>query len=637
MCLVASVTPVSAQEATGLEDLESKIQILRVEQDPESSTVELVVALPAAIGEVAPTPENFGITEGGSRRSFIVEEIDQAVDITLVIDTSGSMRGAPLQEATRAASDFIGQLPDSARVSIISFGAQPQVLTAFTDSRDASKLSVNSLQARGETALWDALVEASRVTSGANSEERYIILLSDGGDTTSEQDQETAVSALTEAGAALYAITLETAESDHSALISTAASVGGTVLTTDDPAALRALYGEIGDRLNHRYRILFSSTETGERRIGVSVAIDGAVATAKTTVETAESDSATPAQVATNGSETVKPDLVGESILGAFTAPSAGLVGGTSLWLGAAALFVALLSVAVLAVDPFGTRVQSLGTYSAASTGRKVSGLGQRAASAADRAIAKHDDDKGLDQALDAAGINMRPGEFAMLSLGIVIAFGLGASILWNAATAIVVVLIGSGLVLATVSMKISRRRKKFAEQLHSTITILVGSMRAGRGLPQALELVASEASSPTAEEFRRVTVESRVGRDQVASLEAVAERMKNEDLRWIAQAIGINKELGGDLTELLDNLASVIRDRGRLKLQVQSLSAEGRMSAWVVGALPVAIFAYMHVTNRDYVRLLYTTNSGLTMFVAGLVFMLLGSIWMKKLVDIRY
>ncbi len=330
MCLVASVTPVSAQEATGLEDLESKIQILRVEQDPESSTVELVVALPAAIGEVAPTPENFGITEGGSRRSFIVEEIDQAVDITLVIDTSGSMRGAPLQEATRAASDFIGQLPDSARVSIISFGAQPQVLTAFTDSRDASKLSVNSLQARGETALWDALVEASRVTSGANSEERYIILLSDGGDTTSEQDQDTAVSALTEAGAALYAITLETAESDHSALISTAASVGGTVLTTDDPAALRALYGEIGDRLNHRYRILFNSTETGERRIGVSVAIDGAVATAKTTVETAESDSATPAQVATNGSETVKPDLVGESILGAFTAPSAGLVGGTA-------------------------------------------------------------------------------------------------------------------------------------------------------------------------------------------------------------------------------------------------------------------------------------------------------------------
>ncbi len=200
----------------------------------------------------------------------------------------------------------------------------------------------------------------------------------------------------------------------------------------------------------------------------------------------------------------------------------------------------------------------------------------------------------------------MRPGEFAMLSLGIVIAFGLGASILWNAAAAIVVVLIGSGLVLAAVSMKISRRRKTFAEQLHSTITILVGSMRAGRGLPQALELVASESSSPTAEEFRRVTVESRVGRDHVASLNAVADRMKNEDLRL--DRSGHTNQPG---TRWRPHRTT--RQPGDRDSRPRSSEASGPVAfrggshvCWVVGALPIVDLRYMQSPTGIYVRLLH-------------------------------
>ncbi len=191
--------------------------------------------------------------------------------------------------------------------------------------------------------------------------------------------------------------------------------------------------------------------------------------------------------------------------------------------------------------------------------------------------------------------------------------------------------------VWAFLGVKLSRRRKAFAQQLHGTITIMVGSMRAGRGLPQALELVADESSSPTSEEFRRVVIESRVGRDPVASMEAVADRMDNDDLHWISQAIQINRELGGDLTELLDNLAAVIRDRGRVKLQVRSLSAEGRMSAWVVGILPIVMFFYMRFANPGYVELLWSDPAGIAMLVSGLVLMGLGAIWMKKLVNIKY
>ncbi|NNF54960.1 MAG: hypothetical protein HKN03_11015, partial [Acidimicrobiales bacterium] len=324
--------------------------------------------------------------------------------------------------------------------------------------------------------------------------------------------------------------------------------------------------------------------------------------------------------------------------LGTLTVQTPSALAGTpGLVLGSAALFTTLLIGAVLITDPLGTRVQSIGSMRAPEATQRVVGVGQRVSGAADRAIAKRDDEGGLDARLDAAGVNMRPGEFAVLSILIVVGGGLATLILASFWWAIGVSLAAAAGVWVFLAIKVSRRRKAFAAQLHSTISVLVGSMRAGRGLPQAIELVASEASAPTSEEFRRIVVESRVGRDPVVSMEMVAKRMDNEDLKWIAQAVAINRELGGDLTELLDKLAGVIRDRGRLKLQVRALSAEGRISAWVVGALPVLIFAYMHVANADYVSLLYRSSAGASMLIAGIILMIGGAIWMKKLVDVRF
>ena len=165
----------------------------------------------------------------------------------------------------------------------------------------------------------------------------------------------------------------------------------------------------------------------------------------------------------------------------------------------------------------------------------------------------------------------------------------------------------------------------------------MVGSLRAGRGLPQALEMVAEEASAPTSEEFRRVIVETRVGRDPIVALEAVAVRMDNQDLQWIAQAIAINRELGGDLIELLQNVAGMVRERSRIALKVRALSAEGRMSGWVMVSLPILMYGYMRAVNPDYISLLHTTTPGLIVSAGAIAAMILGAIWIRNLVNIKF
>ncbi len=629
--------PVAAQDTESTE-LNSDIQILRITQDEDAGTLELLVALPASIGEVDPTQANFGVIEAGLRRSFTVTQVSEGVDVVIVVDTSGSMQGAPLAAARQAAASFIAGLPEDARTAVVGFGATPQVLTTFNDSRESSISAVNSLRARGETALWDALALVSDTIAVDSTNDPYVVLLSDGGDTASSATQSQANSALLESGAALYAITLETPESDHSALRSTGAAVGGTILATEDLSALNQLYDEVGDRLSHRYEIVINSDRTDDRTLRVSVAINGVIATASADIGAGDATPEASPETQVPSSLAGAEEAEEATSLRQFTAASPGGLSGTALLLlGGTALFIGLLALAILVIDPMGARVQSLGSMRAPEATERVTGAAQRMTATADRMIANRDEEKGLDRALDAAGINMRPGEFAVLSLVIAVTAGVLAMLLFNTLAGLLAIGIAATAAYGYVTTKISRRRKAFDSQLHGTISILVGAMRSGRGLPQALELVSQESSSPTAEEFRRVTLETRVGRDPVASLNAVADRMDNKDLSWISQAIQINRELGGDLTELLENLAMVIRDRAKLRLQVRALSAEGRASGWVIGVLPIVMYIYMQFVNREYISLLHQTNDGRMALLVGILAMIGGIVWMKKLVNIRY
>lgn len=135
------------------------------------------------------------------------------------------------------------------------------------------------------------------------------------------------------------------------------------------------------------------------------------------------------------------------------------------------------------------------------------------------------------------------------------------------------------------------------------------------------------------ADELRRLTTEVRLGRDVNDALDAMAERLANEDFEWVTQAIRINREIGGDLSEVLDRVAETIRARNHVRRQVAALSAEGRMSAFVLFLLPIGLAGIMTITNRAYIGLLFSRSIGFVMIGIAVALLTAGGLWLKALV----
>jgi tight adherence protein B len=185
--------------------------------------------------------------------------------------------------------------------------------------------------------------------------------------------------------------------------------------------------------------------------------------------------------------------------------------------------------------------------------------------------------------------------------------------------------------------VKGSRRQAAFADQLDDSLQLMASSLRAGHSLLRALDSVSQEAASPTAEEFTRIVNETRVGRDLADSLEEVAARMGSDDFTWVAQAIAIHREVGGNLAEVLDTVGHTIRERNAIRRQVQALSAEGKLSAVVLMALPFGVTGFISLTNPAYLAKFTQSLTGWAMLAVATTMLVVGGLWLKKTVAIRF
>ncbi|MFT4110209.1 type II secretion system F family protein [Propionicimonas sp.] len=181
------------------------------------------------------------------------------------------------------------------------------------------------------------------------------------------------------------------------------------------------------------------------------------------------------------------------------------------------------------------------------------------------------------------------------------------------------------------------RRRKEFGKQLDEVLQMMAGSLRAGYSLPQAVATIAQEAGVPVSQEFARVTNEARVGRSMMDSLNDVATRMRNEDFYWITQAIGINREVGGNLADVLENVSKTIRERTAMKRQVAALAADGKLSAIILMLLPFVVSLFLFISNPGYIMRLFTDPLGWMMLGAGVVMLGIGGFWLTKLINLKY
>jgi len=243
---------------------------------------------------------------------------------------------------------------------------------------------------------------------------------------------------------------------------------------------------------------------------------------------------------------------------------------------------------------------------------------------------------------LERADLPWRAGEWAVLRVVAVVVGIAGGLLLLHASTGQMVfgVLAGvvAGLLLPSFILRFAARRraKQFEAQLPDVLSLVASSLSTGFSLLQALDAVARDAAQPAAKEFSRALAETRIGADVDESLERMAERMDSENLRWTGMAIRIQRQVGGNLAETLRTTAATLRERESLRRQVRALSAEGKLSAYILIALPIGLFLYMNLVNHDYIALLWTNLIGIGMLVAAGVSLVLGIFWMRKVVDVE-
>jgi tight adherence protein B len=251
--------------------------------------------------------------------------------------------------------------------------------------------------------------------------------------------------------------------------------------------------------------------------------------------------------------------------------------------------------------------------------------------------LARHGWDQRLAPSLEAAGIRASPARFVGLCGAGVLLLAAFAALLMGALGAVPALVAGPIGIRFWLGMRAGGRRKAFANQLDDTLQLLAGSMRAGHSLLRAVDAVSREAESPTAEEFARVVNETRLGRDLNDALDQSAARMANEDFGWVSQAISIHREVGGDLATVLDEVGHTIRERGQIRRQVAALSAEGKMSAYILLALPFVVLGILTLTSRDYVLRFVEAPLGYVLMAVAVVLLTIGTLWMKKIVSFTF
>jgi tight adherence protein B len=167
-------------------------------------------------------------------------------------------------------------------------------------------------------------------------------------------------------------------------------------------------------------------------------------------------------------------------------------------------------------------------------------------------------------------------------------------------------------------------------------LQLLGTTLRSGFSILQGLDTVARQLSNPIGKEMRHVVAEARLGRSLVDALNEVAQRVRSPDFEWVVTAIGIQREVGGNLAELLDIVADTMNARARLRREARTLTAEGRIGAVVISVLPAAIGLFVYTVNPSYISPLFHTGSGEILLYGSLGLAVLGIVWLRKLVDIE-
>lgn len=551
--------------------------------------------------------------------------------VVLVLDSSAAMDSdmAPVKDAATA---FTNDLPADVPVALVSYNDTAQLLRGFTTDRAAIAEGIDGLVPKGAATMWDGIYTAALALEEQPTLQPNMVLISAAPDTGSTISPARAGGLTTALGTSLFAVGIEPG-ADPAPLERLVATTGGRYLPTNDVQA--TLRREVAPSINDQFEITYPTKVDDGGYVELTVAV-GDLSTGATFVDGG----------VVTGNLALSPNRgSGGGGIGVLHSSTAKLL----------AVLLALVAVAMgvyamvlvfykdnnglsAVLEAYADGYSVTGDSNDGNEGSvATSALIQRAVDLTGNLAERQGLLAKTEAALERAAMPLRAAEalffYAALSLLVfVLVFLLTGNLMLT--------LLGGGILTAIppviVLGKAKKRRKKFLAQLPDTLSLLSGTLRAGYSLMQGVEAVSQEVDEPMGSELRRVVTESRLGRPLDESLEASAERMDSADFSWAVMAVRIQREVGGNLAELLMTVGDTMTQRERLRRDVAALTAEGKVSAIVLAFLPVGLGAAMFVINPEYISALITTKAGNFLLGGAVLLALVGFYWMKKCIEIE-
>jgi tight adherence protein B len=551
--------------------------------------------------------------------------------VALLIDASQSMEGAPERAALAAARAFAAQRQPHEQVAVLTYNVKPNVLLPFTNDQ---KQIDGALSKRPPfqfgTHMYDAVVQAIDQLEAAHVTAGTIVVLSDGqehrghNDTAKHETAKTAAAAARAAHVRVFTVGLKSRFFRPKALVGLSRRTGGQFLLASSLSQLNDIYRALGSKLAREYLIRYRSNANPGQHIVVSVRVDGFP------------------QIITSGYTTPKapahkkPGPYRESFLHKlFTSPLM-------------MIFIALVSASLVALAVVsataswrrGTLRQRMAEFVSMPAPEKEGATGLLAAGVEGGTEKMLEGTRWwgrLKATLELAGISSPPERIILFTfIGTFLLIWVLSVIIHSVLLAIVIGLLLPFVVRAWIKRKVDRKRKAFAEQLPDNLQVLASALRAGHSFIGALSVVVEDAPDPSRTEFRRVVADEQLGVPLEDALHVVVERMESRELEQVALVAAVQRQSGGNTAEVLDRVTDTIRERFELRRTVQTLTAQGRLSRWIVSFLPLFLLLVFTLINPGYMHILYSSTGGrVALAFAGLM-VVAGSLVIKKIINIK-
>ena len=564
-----------------------------------------------------------------------LNKTDERLGTVFVVDLSGSMNhDGTLTAVRKGLTKYADTLPQGDEMAIVSYNDTAIVESTFTDDAGQLHDAINGMAAPtdGKTATYDGLKKATALVHDLDKLQPNIVLVSDGPDDVSDATANEAAASVVGSGAALFGVELGHAGgTDNGYIDGLASRTGGSTFVAADSAATTSTFDGLSTAVHDQYVATYASAAS-QGQVDVNLTIGGVTRKASF-VAGAKVTGAGTTQVVS------APKAFGPGFL---HTKSGGLIG---LALVGAAAGLGAFAIASLAGSSDESLTAVLRPY---SEGPAMGGEDEHDGALAQTALLQRAveitedfaERQGflikVESALERADLPLRPAEALFF-------WGAGAIILTLGFLALGGVVAGGFIGLITVlvppaivNFMAGRRGKQFQSSLPDTLSLLSGSLRAGYSLLQGVEAVSKEVQDPMGKELRRIITEARLGREIEDAMEQVAERMASPDFAWAVMAVRIQREVGGNLSELLLTVADTMVQRERLRRDVAALTAEGKISAIILGLLPIGLGAFMWIGNPEYMHPLGATTLGHVLLGLATLAGLIGFAWMKKIIAIK-